>query len=75
MKIYTVVILDRGTMELSTVSFKNPDDAVTCVMDVMEMVHEPDFIDDPQAVETDLNAQLFYRGLRRTYWIEDSTLD
>lgn len=75
MKIYTVVILDRDTMELSTVSFKNPDDAVTCVMDEMEMAHEPDFIDDPQAVETDLNAQMFYRGAKFTYWIEDTSLD
>ena len=74
MKIYTVVILDRGTMELSTVSFKNPDDAVSCVMDEMEMAHEPDFIDDPQAVETDLNAQMFYRGAKFTYWIEDTNL-
>jgi hypothetical protein len=74
MKIYTVVILDRGTMELSTVSFKNPDDAVSCVMDEMEMAHEPDFIDDPQAVETDLNSQMFYQGTKCTYWIEEANL-
>jgi hypothetical protein len=43
-------------------------------MDEMEMAHEPDFIDDPEAVETDLNAQMFYRGLRRTYWIEEANL-
>jgi hypothetical protein len=74
MKIYTVVILDEKYMELSTVSFKSPDDAISCVLEEMETAHEPDFLEDPKAVETDLNAQMFYRGSKATYWIEESTL-
>ena len=72
--IWTVIIKDNSSNDMSTVSFKNCDSAIEYVLeemaDALEFAYEGEYDD----VKSELEDQLYYKGQNATYWIEETKL-
>lgn len=73
--IYTVVLIDKSKQGyyVSTVSFKEFDDAVSyCISEIEEEETYSDYNEWRNSVKAELDDQHFYETAKTEYWIEDA---
>ena len=72
--IWTVIIKDNSSKEMSTVSFRDSDSAIDYVLSEMADALEFEYEGEEADVRAELEDQMYYEGNGATYWIEESKL-